>query len=328
MLREKVKIKPLTKEQILISIDRLTRFKETEVKYLRVFSDIITSNLIEPRYKKNDVLEMDYTEISNLAEQIVNFSLLENGLKVPDDYIINKRIYDYENGVFINNSEVKKLINNKINYKSVIPLITPDSPKNLLWLKELACSNDIKAERALKNLLFPVEKIILVEGITEETLLPEFAKICGVDFDKNGIFIISAGGKNQVVKYFYNLVSKCRLPIFVLLDNDAKQNFEEITPKLRSIDKIHLLKGGEFEDILPDELVERTIQYATQNISLSPANKIENKGSRVEYLEEYFRHRGMHEFKKSEFAVLVKQNLKGKDDVSDEIREIFEELRS
>ena len=37
-----IKIKPLTKEQILISLDRLTRFKNPEIKYLRVFKDIIT----------------------------------------------------------------------------------------------------------------------------------------------------------------------------------------------------------------------------------------------------------------------------------------------
>ncbi len=46
------KVKPLTKEQIIISIDRLTRFKNTEVKYFRVFSDILINNLISPKFKK------------------------------------------------------------------------------------------------------------------------------------------------------------------------------------------------------------------------------------------------------------------------------------
>ena len=40
------KIKPLSVSQMIISIDRLTRFKETEEKYLRVFKDLITSALI------------------------------------------------------------------------------------------------------------------------------------------------------------------------------------------------------------------------------------------------------------------------------------------
>ena len=47
-----LKIKPLTIEQLTISIDRLTRFKNTETKYLRVFKELILSNLINPKFKK------------------------------------------------------------------------------------------------------------------------------------------------------------------------------------------------------------------------------------------------------------------------------------
>ena len=50
-----MKYKKLTPEQIKISLDRLTRFKFTREKYLRVFSDIILSNLIEPKIKKNEL---------------------------------------------------------------------------------------------------------------------------------------------------------------------------------------------------------------------------------------------------------------------------------
>ena len=50
-----MKFKNLTKEQIIISLDRLTRFKNTREKYLRVFSDILISNLIEPKLKKSDI---------------------------------------------------------------------------------------------------------------------------------------------------------------------------------------------------------------------------------------------------------------------------------
>ena len=45
-----MKIKPLTKEQILISTDRLTRFKLPEERYLRVFGDIVSWGLLEPVY--------------------------------------------------------------------------------------------------------------------------------------------------------------------------------------------------------------------------------------------------------------------------------------
>ena len=48
-----MKYKKLTPEQIKISLDRLPRFKFTREKYLRVFSDIILSNLIEQKIKKS-----------------------------------------------------------------------------------------------------------------------------------------------------------------------------------------------------------------------------------------------------------------------------------
>ena len=50
-----MKYKKLTKEQIIISIDRLTRFKNTKEKYLRVFKDILTSCLLEPKLKKQEI---------------------------------------------------------------------------------------------------------------------------------------------------------------------------------------------------------------------------------------------------------------------------------
>lgn len=320
------KIKPLTKEQIIISIDRLTRFKETETKYLRVYTDIITSNLIDPKIKKSDLENLDYRCVKEYAEKIINYSLATSGYQLAEDYLINQRLYDYENTVFNLNDDVKELLKNKINYKAALAIIPEDAPKNLLWLKELSVAPDLQKVRTEKSLKFPVEEVILVEGITEETLLPEFARICGYDFDKNGIYVISAGGKNQVVKYFYRLVQNCKLPIFVLMDKDAAENLHEIEPKLRDIDRVHLLKAGEFEDVLPNSLIKKTLEYATQNISLAPSEEIVQTTSRVEYLEEYFRHRGLHEFKKAEFAELVKLNLKDESDISEEIREIINEL--
>lgn len=307
-----MKIKPLTTQQLIISIDRLTRFKEPEIKYLRVFKDIIINNLIEPKLKKSELDNMDYEDIKNLAEEIINYSLKSSN----DDLIINQRLYDYENSVFKINDEVQKLLKNKINYKEILKLLPDDNPVNLEFLKSLA-----------RNSSNWVKKVIICEGITEEILLPVFAKICGYDFKEHGIYVISAGGKNQVVKYFYNYADCLKIPIFVLLDNDASENLAEIRPRLRSFDKIHLLKSGEFEDLLPDSLIIKTLNYASENISIVAVEDLANAPSKVEFLEEFFRHRGMHEFKKAEFARLVKENIKDINDVSDEIKEIINEIK-
>lgn len=321
------KVKPLTKSQIIISIDRLTRFKNTETKYLRVFKDILTQNLIEPKFKKTDLEKMDYSELRNWAEFVINYSLEMAGLTLENDYLINQRLLNYENSVFENNKNIQELLNNKINYKACLSYIDEKSPKNLLWLKNLEISSDIRKSRFDNSLRFPIEKVVIAEGATEETLLPEFAKRCGYDFDKEGIYILSAGGKNQVVKLYYQLVESLKLPIFVLLDKDAKENLEEIQPKLRDIDKIHLLDCGEFEDLLPIKLVERTLDYELKNISMLEKEKLNEDIPRVKFLEEVFKTRGMHEFKKVEFAQMVKKNIKHEEDISPEVVEIIDEIR-
>lgn len=321
------KVKPLTKSQIIISIDRLTRFKNTETKYLRVFKDILTQNLIEPKFKKTDLEKMDYSELRNWAEFVINYSLEMAGLTLENDYLINQRLLNYENSVFENNKDVQELLNNKINYKACLSYIDEKSPKNLLWLKNLEISSDIRKSRFDNSLRFPVEKVVIAEGATEETLLPEFAKRCGYDFDKEGIYVLSAGGKNQVVKLYYQLVESLKLPIFVLLDKDAKENLEEIQPRLRDIDKIHLLDCGEFEDLLPIKLVERTLDYELKNISMLEKEKLNEDIPRVKFLEEVFKTRGMHEFKKVEFAQMVKKNIKHEEDISPEVVEIIDEIR-
>lgn len=325
---ENIKIKPLTKEQLIISIDRLTRFKDTETKYLRVFKDILTSNLLFPKFKKAELDKLNYSELKNFAEYIINFSLEQLGYSTESDFSINEYLYEYENSVFKLDENTQILLQNKINYSAFVNLLKEENnPQNLRWLKAISEKQNIEQARKEKGLKFPVEEVLIVEGATEETLLPEFAKKCGYDFDKEGIYILSAGGKNQVVKLYYALVEKLKLPIFVLLDKDAAQNREYILTKLRDSDKVHLLECGEFEDLLPIELVERTLEYELNNISIIEQEMITTEESMVKNLEEVFKTRGMHEFKKVEFAQMVKRNILTDADISPEIRTIVEEIK-
>ena len=302
-----MKIKPLTKEQLIISIDRLTRFKEPEIRYLRVFKDIILSNLIEPKFKKSELDEMPYEKLRDYAVSVINFSLGGES----SDLSINKKLADYENSIFNINDNTQILLDNKINYNAISDILPPHH--NPLPLRD-------------GEIFSPIKKIILCEGITEEILLPKFAKVLGYDLRENGIHIVSAGGKNQVVKYFYRYAENLKIPIFVLLDNDANENKEQIIPKLRAIDKIHLLKNGEFEDILPKPLIIKTLNYLTQNISIASIEGLDESNSTVEFLEEFFRHRGLHEFKKADFALAVRENIENLNDVSNEIKEIINEF--
>ncbi len=320
-----LKVKPLTKQQLIISFDRLTRFKQG--KYFRVFSDILSANLITPKLKKSEIEKMEASDLRELAQYIINYSLQNLGYESDGDYSINEKLLKYEQTVFYLDDYTKILMNNKIDYKSFINLIDSNCVKNLQWLKALAQNGDIKKAREQNSFIYPICQVVIVEGATEEILLPEFARICNYDFAKQGIYLISAGGKNQVVKMYYKLSKNLKLPIFVLLDKDAHENLEEITPCLREIDKIHILKCGEFEDLLSKDLILRTIEFEYSNISIIEKGILDSNESMTKILEEFFRTRGMHEFKKAEFANLVKNNLRAEQDVTPEIKEIIEEIK-
>lgn len=316
-----MKLKKLTKEQIIISIDRLTRFKPTKEKYLRVYSDILTSALIEPKLKKSDIEEMDFDEITRIVNEIFNTSLGK-----PSDLNINNKLKDFENNVFINDSETQKLLNNHINYKEALKLIGEDCPVNLKWLKSLDNQSNPIDLRKIHLLKYPLEKIILVEGITEEILLPAFSRFLGHDFYAEGIQIIAAGGKNQVVKMYYKLSQEVKLPIFVLLDRDAEENIRQIEPRLRVHDRIHLVSCGEFEDLLPKSLIIKTVNAHFKNfLSITEADLTEDLPT-AKILENLFKTKGLHEFKKAEFAKLVRDKISDNTDISSEIAMIIKEI--
>ena len=325
-----LKIKPMNREQIIIAVDRLTRFKPTVDKYLRVFRETILNNLITPSFKKKDLDEMDYAVITNYATEIINYSLKTLNSFVEDDYKLNENLKTYENKIFINNDDTQKLLNNKISYKSVLKLLSNDDlkVKNLLWLSKINVEGNSSEMRNKFSTHFPLQKIIIAEGITEEILLPVFSNILDVDFDKYGFHIISAGGKNQVVKAFYSYADILRLPIFVLLDNDAKENLEQIKPKVREIDKIHLVQSGEFEDLLPISLILRTLNNHLKNLSSVELSDFDTELSMVKNLEEIYKEKGLEAFKKVDFAHLISENIKTKADLSNEIRKIIDELKA
>lgn len=317
-----MKYKKLTQEQIIISLDRLTRFKNTKDKYLRVFTDIISSNLIEPKYKKNEILNLSAEEIKQLVEEIFNGSLV----KTPENFSLNKILSDYENSIFVNDIYTKTLLENKINYVDALSILPDDIPVNLKWLKSLKSGINLKQNRESHCLKYPIEKVILVEGLTEEILLPAFSKFLGYDFYQRGIQVIGAGGKNQVVKMYYKLTNELKIPIFLLLDKDAEDNIRQITPKLRKIDKIHLVSCGEFEDLLPKSLIIKTLNSHFVNFTTVSNSDLVEGLPEVKNLENIFKTKGLHEFKKADFAKMVRDNITERTDVSREIAEIIKEI--
>lgn len=321
-----IKIKNLSERELIVALDRLTRFKYTEDKYLRVFKETILSNLIEPKFRKKDLDEMDYSVIKDYAQKIINSSIKLYCPETEHCTDINKKLYEYENKIFNLTENTNKLLKNEIDYNSFVRITDNTFPVNLQWLKTLSYNDGISTKiREEKSLKFPIEKVVIVEGITEETLLPVFAQKLGYDFYKKGVQVISAGGKNQVVKLFYTFAEQLKIPVFVLLDDDAGENYKQISLRLRPTDKIHLLKSGEFEDALPKELIVKTLNDYLRNLNTIDSNDF-SSDRMVENLEEIFKKKGFHEFKKAEFAQMVKTHIDSTEDISDEIKKVINKI--
>lgn len=317
-----MKYKRLTKDQIIISLDRLTRFKPTKEKYLRVFFDIILGNISEPKFKRSELECMNFEEIRDYAQEIFNGSL-DN---LSHNLDINKKLKEYENSIYLNSSETEKLLDNKLDYASAIEYIDDNCAVNLKWLKSLKDNTDLVSKREEHLLKYPLEKVLLAEGLTEEILLPAFSKYLGYDFYQKGVQIIAAGGKNQVVKMYYKLAEELKIPIFVILDKDAEDNIAQIRPRLRKIDRIHLVACGEFEDLLPKSLIVKTVNSHFENFLTITETDLAEDLPNAKILEDIFKTKGLHEFKKADFAKLVRSNINSPTDISEEIAEIISEI--
>ena len=182
--------------------------------------------------------------------------------------------------------------------------------------------------RQKNGVLSPIELVVVTEGITEEILLPAFSEFAGINFDKNGIKIISPGGKNQMLKLYKKLSGETNLPILMIFDSDGFEEANSIKNNLRNIDEIYIIPGGEFEDILPDKLICKAVNIhyrLTGEMNLSDIAGAEKK-SRT--LSDIWKEKGFGEFKKSEFAKIIAKNISKKSDLSNELKTIFVKISS
>ena len=318
-----MKYKIPDKNYIKISLDRLTRFKPVIERYERVVDDILHKFLISSADDK----------ISNLAlEEKINLSseIFNSALNKKTDLSLNEIIKKDEEKIFYLTETEKKYLNSKIDFEAALDLFETDElPLNLQRLK-LQKNLESDETRKKYSTLYPVKKAVLTEGITEETLLIEFAKILGVDFKKEGIFVLGAGGKNQVARKYYKMIEEIKIPVFILLDNDADEICELIKPKLRKIDSLYKIKSGEFEDILPKNLIKNALNFHFSQNLLSNGDDFEESNHTVENLNNCYKNNGWGEFKKADFAKIVREYILSAKNppVSDELIKITEEIKT
>lgn len=318
-----MKFKKIPKEYFPTILDRLSRFEPANIRYKRVFDDIINKFSISEKLK-NLTLE---DEIA-LVVEIFNSSVNEN-----NDYYINDILRKLEDKCFNFNSESYQYLSARINLSAMINEIQnyDNLSKNVIWLKKISDEKkDIYQLRKEYSLIYPIEKIILCEGQTEYTLLDTIFKLFNIDINKLGYIPIAAGGKNQVARKYYKMQEYTKTPFFILLDKDAYSIKELIEPKLRKCDTLYLLKCGEFEDLIPKNILQKTINYIHKNEYNCIFDDFSDDNSMVENLEFIYKKYGFGEFKKAKFALELKEyienNCTKEDFINSEIVEIIKIL--
>lgn len=297
-----MKFKKIPQEYFPIILDRLSRFEPANVRYKRVFDDIINKFCLDNKLKN-----LSLEDVISYVVEIVNLSVGMNC-----DFYINDVLMELEDKYFNFNQLSYQYLSARLNLSSMLDniVISKNTPKNVIWLKEIYKQNiNIEHLRREKKLLYPIEKIILCEGQTEYTLLDTIFKKFDLDVQSNGLLILPAGGKNQVARKYYSMVEYTKLPFFILLDKDAKSIYDLITPKLRENDEIFILKSGEFEDLIPKKMLQDTIN----NVHLCDYNCIfddfSDDISMVKNLENIYKKYGFGEFKKAKFALELKNYI-------------------
>ncbi len=321
--------KKIPKNYIEVILNRMFRLTPAHNRYERTFNDILNKFLIKENSEKISLSEMTIAQKAKIASDIFNNSFEYH----PYDDFLNNLLKREEDRIFKENAISKIYLKEKLHLTNAfLSMDNKECTKeNLRWILNLIETKaEITQQRKKNRLLYPVEKIILTEGVTEEILLGKFSRICGYDFKENGAYIIPAGGKNQVARKYYEMIEEFQLPIFILLDSDATETKELINPKLRKKDEIYIIKKGEFEDIVPIKIIINSLNKRFKNDHKCSVKDFQKGTPATKNLYELFKQNGFGEFKKSEFAKTIADYISStgikKDNLSEEIIEISHKI--
>ena len=134
-----IKFSTVTIRDLILSLDRLTRFKHPEIKYYRVFSDLISKYLLEPKLSKNEIRNISVSTLKNIIEKIWNESVLKHNPNANSNTLINEVIISDLSNTYVLNSEIAELIKINLNYSDVLNFIDDydNLPVNLKYLYKL-----------------------------------------------------------------------------------------------------------------------------------------------------------------------------------------------
>ena len=301
-------IKSMSINEMILALDRISRFKFPDKKLKRVYIETICTHLISPALKKADIENFDNNNLAKYFTDIWNFSIKNNFGNTYKDFSLNKNYIEQEEKCYFLNSEILDLMPKEADFKTLI--------NNL---KSCQIPNNFD------NYKTP-QKIVLTEGITEEILLPEFSKIHGFRWDENGIKIIGIGGKSRIINQYNIYKEQIKVPMFILLDLDAKPVFEQLKNSLRKIDDAHLISVGEIEDIIPVNFFKNALNSEFKLQAKISVKDFDKNISMIENLHNIYKNNGFGEFKKAKMAQLIKNTLTQSSILSEELKRILDKI--
>lgn len=167
--------------------------------------------------------------------------------------------------------------------------------------------------------------LCLVEGQTEQILLPVFGALLSYHFGGAGVRVVSCGGARQVVRNYLSMRETVALRIITILDGDVREEAEVVADSLRSGDRLITLASGEIEDTFKSDTMLRLARHYFNSPCIEPQD-IPTPPGCARGLAELARTKGLPAFDKIGFARAA-AGLLAPADIPDEGRSIIESIK-
>lgn len=117
--------------------------------------------------------------------------------------------------------------------------------------------------------IFFADRILFVEGKTEEIIIPAFFKKLKLDFQDLAIIPVEGKGKSRSNLKTWIKITRNILPIYIILDKDAKPDAVELREKgLIKSENLHVWQRGAIEAYYPLEIFQLAMKELNERYCL------------------------------------------------------------
>lgn len=119
------------------------------------------------------------------------------------------------------------------------------------------------------DIFFFSNKILFVEGKSEELVIPAFADNLSINLEDIAIVPVEGKSKARLNLKTWIKITRNALPIFLILDKDAKDELDDLKKeKLVQSGNYHVWQKGSIEDYYPHEILQSALEELNSRYSL------------------------------------------------------------